>query len=105
MRIRVSSPGNHLTSTELDGIERDLEKIDRRLRDFADVVAEVRINETDSENVAHVVLELHYGPNHLLAKADHEDRGQAIRTAREEVLRQINARSRGGHSSKAKNGR
>jgi hypothetical protein len=34
-----------------------------------------------------------------VAKADHPDMGQAVRAAREDVMRQINDRSRRGHSS------
>ena len=103
MQIRVSAPGNHLTETEIDDIHRDLEKIDRRLQDFKqDVVADVRIKNEGNAPRHHVVIELNFGRNHLLAKADNDDVGQAVREAREELLRQINDRSRGGHSSFAK---
>ncbi len=100
MRLRVSTPGNELKASQVEGIEKDLEKIDRRLAGFKEeVAAEVRINDRDGSPGFDVVLELHYGPNHLVAKAHHEDLGQAVRATREEVLRQINDRSRGGHSS------
>lgn len=104
MRITVSAPGNDLSQSDIDNIERDLEKIDRRLVDFKEeVAAEVRINEIEGKPPGfHVVIELHYGPNHLIAKTDHVDMGQAIRTAREEILRQVNDRGRRGHSSFAK---
>jgi hypothetical protein len=46
-----------------------------------------------------VILELEYRRNHLMAKSTHTDMGQAVREAREEILRQVNDRSRGGHSS------
>ena len=100
MRIRVSSPGYELKSGDVDRIEKDLEKIDRRLHEYPEVVADVRIS--NSRNGAHqynVTVELDYGRNHLMAKADHTDMGQAVREAREELLRQINDRSRRGHSS------
>jgi ribosome-associated translation inhibitor RaiA len=100
MRIRVSAPGHQLKTQEVDRIEKDLEKIDRRLHQYRDVEARVRIG--PSSNGApgyHVTLELDYGRNHLMAKADHTDMGQAVRTAREDLLRQINDRSRRGHSS------
>lgn len=104
MRIVVTAPGNHLRAADVDQIEKDLEKIDRRLKDFREEVkAEVRI--TGSEGMPpgqHVVLELHYGRNHLRATAEHTDLGQAVRIAREEILRQINDRSRRGHSSFSK---
>ena len=104
MRIEVSAPGNHLERDEIAGIERDLEKIDRRLKDFKEeITASVRV--TDAEGPApahHIVLELDYGRNHLIAKAENADVGMAVREAREEILRQINDRSRGGHSSFAK---
>lgn len=104
MRITVSSPGIELSQTDVDNVERDLEKISRRLADFREeVTAEVRINEIERKPPGfHVVMELHYGPNHLIAKTDHPDMGQAIRVAREEILRQVNDRGRGGHSSFAK---
>ncbi|MDQ3878692.1 MAG: hypothetical protein M3290_10150, partial [Actinomycetota bacterium] len=69
---------------------------------FDDVTAEVRIDETNNAVGHHVVLEVHYRKNHLMAKSEHQDVGQAVREAREEILRQINDRSRGGHSSFAK---
>ena len=102
MRISVSSPGKHLDPAEVDRIERDLEKIDRRLNEHNEVAATVRIAETQGTPGWHVTLELDYGRNHLIAKADNGDLGQAVREAREEVLRQINDRSRRGHSWFAK---
>ena len=103
MRLSVSSPGQELSQGEIDQIERDLEKLDRRLRDFKEEVrAEVRIGKGSGAPQQHVVIELHFGPNHLVAKEDHSDWGQAVRAAREDLLRQINDRSRGGHSSFSK---
>lgn len=103
MRISVSAPGQDVTDVEVDRIGQDLDKIDRRLKDFKEEpTAEVRITPKDGRPGHHVVVELHYGRNHLLAKAEHTDLGQAVREAREELLRQINDRSRGGHSSFAK---
>jgi ribosome-associated translation inhibitor RaiA len=101
MRISVSSPGAHLEPADVDRIERDLEKIDRRLNEHSEVSATVRVAETPSGGW-HVTLELDYGRNHLIAKADADDQGQAVRSAREEILRQINDRSRRGHSWFAK---
>lgn len=103
MRISVSAPDDDLGQREIDGIHKDLEKIDRRLHDFKDEVrADVRVKNEGSIPGHHVVIELNYGRNHLIAKAEHGDLGQAVREAREELLRQINDRSRGGHSSIAK---
>ncbi len=104
MRILVSAPNNDLTQRDVDQIHKDLEKIDRRLSDWQqEVTAEVRVSQPDGGIPGHhVVLELHYGRNHLIAKTDSADLGQGVREAREEVLRQINDRSRGGHSSFAK---
>lgn len=106
MRIRVSSPGDELSQTEIDQIERDLEKIDRRLQEFKEEIsAEVRIGHAQSAaagNGHHVVIELDYGRTHLIAKAENRDVGQAVREAREELLRQINDRKRGGHTARAK---
>ena len=104
MRISVSAPGRNLEANEVQGIERDLEKIDRRLKDFKqEVAASVRVSDAQGSAPGHhVVIELDYGRNHLIAKAESPDVGQAVRTAREELLRQINDRSRGGHSDFAK---
>ena len=106
MRIRVSSPGNHLKQEEIDAISRDLEKIDRRLQDFREeVTAEIRVGHAQSEGAGpghRVTIELDFGRTHLIAKAENADVGQAVREAREELLRQINDRKRGGHSARAK---
>ena len=106
MRIRVSSSNNTLKEADVEGIKRDLEKIDRRLHEFKEEVsADVRVNPAQrvGSGPGHqVVIELNYGRTHLLAKAENGDMGQAVREAREELLRQINDRKRGGHSSRAK---
>ncbi len=98
MRISVSSPGNHLDQSEIDRIERDLEKIDRRLHEYDEVSAVVRVADTQGVPGHHVTLEVDYGRNHLIAKTENGDLGQAVREAREDILRQINDRSRRGHS-------
>ena len=102
MRIRVSSPGTDLKETDVDRIQKDLEKIDRRLGDSREVDAEVRISDNGGTQGYSVVLEVNYGRHHVMAKSGHSDLGQAVRGAREDVLRQINDKSRGGHSSFAK---
>ena len=102
MNIRVSSPGNRLNSGEIDQIQKDLEKIDRRLGDGTEAQVEVRIKDGEPGQDFSVTLEVDYRRNHLMSKAAHRDLGQAVRTAREEILRQINDRSRRGHSSFAK---
>ena len=102
MELKVSSPGNKLSDKEIDNIHRDLEKIDRRLQSFKDVHAEVRITTEGGPSQFRATLEVEYGRNHLRAKAESSDMGQAIREAREEILRQINDRSRGSHSQYAK---
>lgn len=106
MRVTVSAPGEDLKQSDVDAITADLEKIDRRLNGYSEeVVANVRVsNAQNAQRVPghHVVLEVHYGPNHLIAKTENPDMGMAIREAREEILRQINDRSPGGHSSRAK---
>jgi ribosome-associated translation inhibitor RaiA len=102
MELHVASPKNHLTDEEIDGIARDLDKIDRRLSNYQQVVANVRITQTNGVPVQQALIELHYGRQHLLAKAEHEKLGLAVRAAREDILRQINDRSRRGHSSFSK---
>ncbi|MGH2750851.1 MAG: HPF/RaiA family ribosome-associated protein [Actinomycetota bacterium] len=98
MELRVIAPDDNLKDQDIDRIEKDLEKIDRRLESYDLVRAEVRIAQNGGPSKA-VTLELHYGRQHLLAKAEHAKIGQAVRAARDDILRQINDRSRGGHSS------
>ena len=102
MHIRVSSPGNRLDSGDIDQIEKDLEKIDRRLGDVENVFVEVRIKDGEPGQDYTVTIELDFRRNHLLAKSENRDMGMAVRMARDEILRQINDRSKGGHSSFAK---
>lgn len=103
MRIRVSAPGNHLKEADVDTIQRDLEKIERRLDGFKqEISADVRIKTEGRAPTHHVIVELDYGRTHLIAKASGDDPNQAVREAREELLRQINDRSRRGHSSFSK---
>jgi ribosome-associated translation inhibitor RaiA len=106
MRIRVSSPNGELSDQELDQYERDLEKIARRLHEFDDreeILAEVRVQENQEGPNSHVTVQLHYGRNHLITtQVGKADVHQLTREARDELLRQINDRSRRGHSSFAK---
>ena len=106
MRIRVSAPGSDLKQAEIEAISHDLEKIDRRLADFKEeVIAEVRVGKAQSEGSgpgSRVTIELSYGKTHLIAKAENGDVGRAVREAREELLRQMNDRKRGGHTARAK---
>jgi ribosome-associated translation inhibitor RaiA len=99
MELRVSSPGTDLADEDIDRIQKDLEKIDRRLNGLQDVFAELRISDEGAAQGYQVILELEYRRNHLMAKSTNTDMGQAVREAREDILRQINDRSRGGHSS------
>ncbi|MPZ69495.1 MAG: hypothetical protein GEU71_08190 [Actinobacteria bacterium] len=104
MRIKVTSPGMDIKQSEIDQIEKDLEKIGRRLSSYEEVEVLVRAkNHSPSAHPkVHITMELDYGRNHLVAKADDDDIFVAVRQARGDVLRQINDRSRGGHSSFAK---
>ncbi|HVL63935.1 MAG TPA: hypothetical protein VM573_02065 [Actinomycetota bacterium] len=99
MRIRVSSPGQSLSEGDLDRIHQDLEKIDRRLAGRDEVDAEIRVNRDGSSEMVGVVLEVDYGRNHLVATSRGGDVNWCVRDAREEILRQINDRTRRGHSS------
>ena len=102
MELRVSAPGKDLSDAEVDRITSDLEKIDRRLTRWDEVHAEIRINGNEHTTTYDVTLTIEYGRNHLVAKSRHADMGQAVREAREEMLRQINDRGRGSHSQYAK---
>jgi ribosome-associated translation inhibitor RaiA len=105
MELKVSSPGLDLNQDQLEQIERDLEKLDRRLKDYELVYAELRINHTEKGMTTYKsVLELEFGKNHLVASGEHSDMGRAVREAREDILRQINDRSRRGHSDFTKRG-
>jgi ribosome-associated translation inhibitor RaiA len=100
MEVRLSSPGTQLDEGDKDRIRKDLDKIARRLNEFSEVTANVRVNGNGEGGQGYdIVLEVAYGRKHLMAKTNHRDVGQGVRTAREEILRQINDRSRGGHSS------
>jgi ribosome-associated translation inhibitor RaiA len=99
MEVRVSAPGNGMGRQDVEGIEQDLAKLDRRLNRYKLVTADVRVSRTQGVPGYHVVLELAYGRNHLQAKAEAPDVRRAVREAREDVLRQINDRSKRGHSS------
>lgn len=101
MLIRISAPGTDLSDSDRSQIEEDLQKIQRRLPN-REIEAEVRVKNGEGRVGYHVVVELDYGRKHLTAAEDHTDLGQAVRTAREDLLRQINDRSRRGHSSFAK---
>jgi ribosome-associated translation inhibitor RaiA len=101
MLVRIASPGTDLSDHDRARIEEDLQKIQRRLPN-REVSAEVRVKEGEGHVGYHVVIELDYGRTHLSAVEDHNDVGQAVRGAREDLLRQINDRSRRGHSSFAK---
>lgn len=103
MELKVSSPGLDLDQDQLRGIERDLEKIDRRLKGQQLVYAELRINHTEKGMTTYrSTLELEYGRTHLVATGENSDLGMSVREAREDVLRQINDRSRRGHSDHSK---
>jgi ribosome-associated translation inhibitor RaiA len=101
MLVRIASPSTDLSDDDRRRIEDDLQKIQRRLPN-RDVQAEVRVKNGEGHLGYHVVIELDYGRTHLSATEDHTDVGQAVRSAREDLLRQINDRSRRGHSSFAK---
>jgi ribosome-associated translation inhibitor RaiA len=102
MRISISSPNLELKSDDTEQIERDLEKIDRRLKNHREVDARVRVTNGVPSQGYSVTLDVLYRRNHLIAKANNPDLGMAVREAREEILRQINDRSRRGHSSFSK---
>ena len=104
MELKISAPGLDLDDADRELIEKSLRKIDRRLRNYDQVQAEVRINRgSDHALSRRVTLEIEYGRNHLVATAEHTEGQQALNHARDELLRQINdAKKRGGHSDYAK---
>ena len=103
MQISVQAPGHHLTTEQIEHVNRDLQKIERRLNGFPqEVFAKVRVSEGQHVHGFHVVLEVDYGRHHVIAKEEHADLGQAVRAARDDAIRQINDNSRGGHSSFSK---
>jgi len=98
MELRVIAPDDDLKDQDIERIENDLEKIDRRLVNYDLVRADLRIAKNGGHSTE-VTLDLHYGRRHIIAKAQHDKIGQAVRLVRDDILRQINDRSRGGHSS------
>ena len=105
MELKVSSPGLDLGQDQLQRIERDLEKIDRRLKDYNLVYAELRLSKAERGAPTYKsVLELEFGKNHLVSHGENTDMGMSVREAREDILRQINDRSRRGHSDFTKRG-
>ena len=105
MELKVSSPGLDLGEEQLQRIDQDLEKLGRRLKDYKLVYAELRINHTEKGMRTYkTILELEFGKNHLVASGENSDMGVAVREAREDILRQINDRSRRGHSDHTKHG-
>ena len=102
MQISISSPNLDLKPTDTEQIEHDLEKIERRLSNIKEVDARLRITNGVPAQGYDVTLDVQYRRNHLIAKANHTDMGIAVREAREEILRQINDRSKRGHSSFSK---
>ena len=101
MRLSIASPGIDLKQSQVEDINRDLEKLDRRLEKVEEVDTRLRINNGDM-NGYHVIMEVDFRRSHFVAKADDKDMGRAVREAREEILRQINDHSKRGHSSQAK---
>jgi ribosome-associated translation inhibitor RaiA len=103
MQLRVSSPGHRLKEEDIDRIQRDLEKLDRRLSKIKEVYVECRVNNRDgSAGGYNVVLEVEYRRNRVVATGEDRDMRTAVINAREDALRQINDRSRRGHSSFSK---
>jgi ribosome-associated translation inhibitor RaiA len=98
MQVSVQSSGESLSSEQIDRIEKDLDKIARRLNGFNEVYAKVRVSEGERVHGHHVLLELDYGRQHLIAKEERLDLGQAVRAARDDIVRQINDRRPKGHS-------
>lgn len=98
MNLSISSPGTDLTPDEVARIEKDLEKIDRRLRKPDEAFARLRVTNGTRAPSVHVVLELDYHKHHFIGKADNSDVGIAVREARDEIVRQITD-AKGGHSS------
>lgn len=104
MELRVVSPTENLSDDQLGRIEQNLDKIAQRLKrveDYKEVRAEVRISQNGGTQHK-VTIELRYGRTHLVATCENGKIEAAVREARDELLRQINDRKRGGHSSLAK---
>ena len=102
MQISISSPNVDLKPEETEQIQHDLEKIERRLDSYKEVDTRVRIQNGVPSQGYSVTIDVQYRRNHLIAKASNSDLGMAVREAREEILRQINDRSKRGHSSFSK---
>ncbi|MBA2726014.1 MAG: HPF/RaiA family ribosome-associated protein [Actinobacteria bacterium] len=101
MQIAIVTPGVELEPATKDRFEDDLAKLTRRLGNDETAVCNAKLNRGE-RNLVHVVLEVHQGKRHYLAKSDDKDANLALRKARDEVIRQVNDHSRGGHSQYAK---
>lgn len=101
MQLSISSPGLDLESDEVQRIEQDLEKIERRFRSPEEIMARVKVTNGTPRGF-HVLLEVDYKKYHFIAKADDPEVGKAVRGAREDLLQQIENISKRGHSSHAK---
>lgn len=101
MQIAIVTPGVELEPATKARFEDDLAKLARRLGNDESATCNAKLNRGD-RNLVHVVLEVHQGKHHYLAKSDDEDANFALRKARDEVIRQLNDHSRGGHSQYAK---
>lgn len=102
MQLSISSPGLDLNTDQVQQIERDLEKIDRRFKTPDQAMARLRVSNGKPSEGYSVLLEVDYHRHHFLAKSKGSDMGQTVRDAREDILRQISDTSRGGHSSYTK---
>lgn len=96
MIVRIASPDEELDERMVAGIEQDLEKVERRLSARDEVYLDIGLGR---EGVAQrATLKIEYGRNHLVSTGEGPDARAAVREAREDLLRQINDRSRGGHA-------
>jgi hypothetical protein len=68
MDLSISSPDHDLKPDQIERIERDLEKIDRRFKSPEAAMARLRVRNGTPAGFD-VLLEIDYRRNHFLAKA------------------------------------
>ncbi|HVL63956.1 MAG TPA: HPF/RaiA family ribosome-associated protein [Actinomycetota bacterium] len=102
MFIRIAATGGELSDNDVDQIQKDLGKLERRLKGGKEPYLDIHVSGDDGAPTRKVTLRLEYGPNQLVATAEEADVLLAVRQARERLLRQIEREGRGGHADHAK---
>lgn len=102
MFIRVASTGKELTQPDIDRIQQEMAKLDRRLQKVEEPYLDIHVSGDESAPAKKATMRLEFGSRHLVASAEDADVFRAIRAGREELLSQIERAGRGTHSEYSK---